>query len=53
MEFNLNINVIINEDGVSLYLSDDLGGSGIKVDGYNAEEAAENIKPYLLDYFEK
>lgn len=51
MEFNLNINVIKEEDGISLWLSDDFGGSGIEVEGDTAEEVAENLMPYLIDYF--
>lgn len=51
MEFNLNINVIKEEDGISLWVSDDFGGSGIEVEGGTAEEVAENLMPYLIDYF--
>lgn len=51
MEFNLNINVIKEEDGISLWVSDDFGGSGIEVEGDTAEEVAENLMPYLIDYF--
>lgn len=51
MEFNLNINTIIENDGISLWLSDDFGGSGIEVEGKTAEEVAENLLPYLIDYF--
>lgn len=51
MEFNLNINVIKKEDGISLWVSDDFGGSGIEVEGDTAEKVAENLMPYLIDYF--
>ena len=51
MEFNLNINVIKEEDGISLWLSDDFGGSGVEVEGDTPEEVAENLMPYLIDYF--
>ena len=50
MEFNIYINVIKDDDGVSLWVSDNIGGSGIEVEG-TAEEAAENLVPYLIDYF--
>jgi len=34
-----------------IYLGDNNGGSGITVTGSTPEEAAENIKPYIADYF--
>ncbi len=51
MEFNININVIKESDGLSLWVSDDFGGSGIEVEGNTPEEVAENLLPYLIDYF--
>ena len=51
MEFNININVIKESDGISLWVSDDFGGSGIEVEGDTPEEVAENLLPYLIDYF--
>ena len=40
------------ESGVyGIYLGDNNGGSGITVTGSTPEEAAENIKPYIADYF--
>ena len=51
MEFNININVIKESDGLSLWVSDDFGGSGIEVEGDTPEEVAENLLPYLIDYF--
>ena len=50
MEFNININVIANENGFSLWVSDDLGGSGIKVEGSTPKETSENLMPYIVDY---
>ena len=50
MEFNININVIKESDGISLWVSDDFGGSGIEVEGDTPEEVAENLMPYLIDY---
>ena len=51
MEFNININVIKDIDGLSLWVSDDFGGSGVEVEGDTPEEVAENLMPYLIDYF--
>jgi hypothetical protein len=51
MEFNININVIKDISGLSLWVSDDFGGSGIEVEGDTPEEVAENLLPYLIDYF--
>lgn len=51
MEFNININVIKESDGLSLWVSDDFGGSGIEVEGDTPEEVAKNLLPYLIDYF--
>ena len=51
MEFNININVIKESDGLSLWVSDDFGGSGIEVEGNTPKEVAENLLPYLIDYF--
>jgi hypothetical protein len=39
--------------GFDLYMGDDCGGSGISVTGETADEALENLIPYLRDYLEK
>ena len=36
--------------GFDLYIGDDCGGSGISVTGETADEAIENLIPYLRDY---
>ena len=46
----LNIDIVKNEDGFDIYLSDQCGGSGIEVSGATADEAIENLTPYLHDY---
>lgn len=39
--------------GFDLYMGDDCGGSGISVTGETADEAIENLIPYLRDYMEQ
>ena len=40
------------DDGeCGIYLSDDIGGSGIEVVGNNPDAAAHNIADYIADYF--
>ena len=34
-----------------IWLSDDIGGSGIEATGETPEEAANNIASYIADYF--
>lgn len=50
MGINLNIDIEKNEDGFDIYLSDNEGGSGIEVYGSTADEAIENLTPYIHDY---
>ena len=46
----LNIDIVKNQDGFNIYLGDQCGGSGIEVSGATADEAIENLTPYLHDY---
>jgi hypothetical protein len=46
----LNIDIEKTDDGFDIYLSDQCGGSGIEVSGATADEAIENLTPYLHDY---
>ena len=39
--------------GFDIYMGDDWGGSGISVTGKTADEAIENLIPYLRDYMEQ
>ena len=40
-----------NGNGFTIWLGDDLGGSGIEVTGSTPQEAANKIAPYVADYF--
>lgn len=43
---------LYTENGMKCaYIGDDIGGSGIKVVGETAEELADTMKPYIVDYF--
>lgn len=48
---NLNVELYIENGHYCAYIGDNNGGSGIKVNGETAEELAENLKPYIIDYF--
>lgn len=37
-------------NGYGAWISDNCGGSGIEVNGASAEEVADNMKPYIMDY---
>ena len=40
-----------NSNGFGIWLGDDCGGSGIEVTGNTPEEVANEIAPYISDYF--
>jgi hypothetical protein len=48
---NINVELYIESGCYCAYIGDDAGGSGIKVEGNTAEELADNMKSYILDYF--
>lgn len=48
---NLNVELYTENGMMCAYIGDDIGGSGIKVVGKTAEEVAENMKDYIIDYF--
>lgn len=48
---NLNVELYIENGSYCAYIGDNAGGSGIKVEGDTAEELADNMKSYILDYF--
>jgi hypothetical protein len=37
-------------NGYGAWISDNCGGSGIEVNGASAEEVADNMKLYIMDY---
>lgn len=50
-DVRLSIELYRDGDGFGVWLSDNMGGSGIKANGNTPEEAAENIASYITDYF--
>ena len=53
MEQNCKITLELykSDNGFGIWLSDDCGGSGIEVTGNTPEDAANKIKPYIVEYF--
>lgn len=52
MSINLSVELYKEDGRFGVYLADD-GGSGIDVKGDTPEDAIENAKPYLLDFFDE
>ena len=50
-EKHITLDLYFENGKYGIYLGDNNGGSGITVTGSTPEEAAENIKPYIADYF--
>lgn len=50
-DVRLSLELYRNGNGFGIWLSDDAGGSGIKAVGNTPQEAANNIAPYIADYF--
>ena len=50
MSKNLSIELYKEDGKFGVYIGDE-NGSGIDVKGDTAEDAIENAKPYLLDFF--
>lgn len=48
---NINVELYIENGCYCAYIGDNAGGSGIKVVGDTAEELADNMKSYIMDYF--
>lgn len=46
----LTIDIEKTIGGFDIYLSDDFGGSGIKVNGATSNEVVDNLMPYIHDY---
>jgi hypothetical protein len=47
----LNVELYIDKDLFCAYISDNMGGSGIEVSGSTPQELADNLSPYIADYF--
>ena len=50
-EKRITLDLYFENGEYGIYLGDNNGGSGIPVTGRTPEEVAENIKPYIADYF--
>ena len=50
MSIYLNVELYKKGKSYGAYIGDDCGGSGIDVKGSTPEEAAEKLKPYIVDY---
>jgi hypothetical protein len=50
-DVRLSLELYRDGNGFGIWLSDNLGGSGIKATGNTPEEAANNIASYIADYF--
>ena len=46
----LDIEIYKSEKGYGAWISDDCGGSGIKVEGNTPNELGENMSAYIADY---
>ena len=53
MVVEIKINKASVGNGFNLYIGNDCGDSGISVTGETADEAIENLIPYLRDYMEQ
>ena len=49
-EVRIELTLYKTEEGYGIWLSDNIGGSGIKVEETTKEKAAESIAPYIEDY---
>jgi hypothetical protein len=47
----LSLELYRDGDGFGIWLSDNMGGSGIEATGATPEEAANNMASYIADYF--
>ena len=50
-EVSLSLELYRKGNGFGIWLSDNIGGSGIEAVGETPEEAAKNIASYIADYF--
>lgn len=52
-EIKITLTLYKTDDGYGIWLSDDMGGSGIEVEEATKEECANGIAPYIEDYLYK
>jgi len=52
-EIRIELTLYKTEDGYGIWLSDDMGGSGIEVEAPTKEKCANEIAPYIEDYLYK
>ena len=50
-DVNLSVELYRNGENFCAWLSDDMGGSGIEAVGETPEKLADNLSPYIADYF--
>ena len=52
MTLTLDLNIDFAGE-YQIYLSDDIGGSGILISGTNVEEVCNSLSDYIMDYFDQ
>lgn len=50
-DVNLSVELYRNGENFCAWLADDMGGSGIEAVGETPEKLADNLSPYIADYF--
>lgn len=50
-DVNLSVELYRNGENFCAWLSDNMGGSGIEAVGETPEKLADNLSPYIADYF--
>ena len=46
----IELDILKTENGFDIWVSDNVGGSGISVKGTTIEQALDNLKPHLETY---
>ena len=49
-EIRIELTLYKTEEGYGIWLSDNIGGSGIKVEETTKAKAVESVAPYIEDY---
>ena len=52
-EITIQLTICKTEGGYRIWLSDDIGGSGIEVEETTKEKTIESLSPYIEDYLYK
>ena len=52
-EIRIELTLYKGDSGYGIWLSDNMGGSGIEVKAATKEKCAEDIAPYIEDYLYK